>query len=79
MLVGVMVHIRVGDGDRMLCGLTKPDILRQDAILPIEPEEFIKSRHRKVITAPDLWKFVPQSERCRKCIDVWMTPKSPTP
>jgi hypothetical protein len=57
----------------MLCGLTKPQLLPQDAILPVDHQEFRESRRRKAVTSPVLWRFVPQSEGCPKCLKVWKT------
>jgi hypothetical protein len=71
------VHIRVGDSGIMLCGLTKPELLPLDAVLPVEPQEFRESRGGSVIAAPVLWQFVPQGEGCGKCMKIWKTRQEP--
>jgi hypothetical protein len=67
------VHIRVSDSEIMLCGLTKPELLPQDAILPVDTQEFHESRRRRPVALPVHWKFVPENEGCRKCMKIWKT------
>ena len=72
-----MIHIRVGDSTKTLCGTSVLKLSRRDAFLPVDLDEFVTSRKARVILPPLVWRVLPQNEVCLHCINVWMMPPEP--
>jgi hypothetical protein len=70
-----MIHIRVADSANTLCGTVVLQLSPEDAILPVDRDEFVTSRKGRTILPPTVWKLLPKDQACRACIEIWLVPQ----